>query len=48
MNGVIDFGLGALLLVAVLVIVPKALSRLERNQLMRQNSSVPPPDPPGP
>lgn len=37
-SGVVDFGLGALLLVAVLVLVPKLLSNLERRQLMDQES----------
>lgn len=42
-GGVIDFGLGALLLVAVLVVVPKLLSRLERSQLLRKDSPTKPP-----
>jgi membrane protein DedA with SNARE-associated domain len=46
-GGVIDFGLGALLLVVVLVLVPKLLSSLERRQLARQvlASSPAPADP---
>ena len=43
-GGVVDFGLGALLLVLVLLVVPKLLSRLERRQLARQpdDPSAPP------
>jgi membrane protein DedA with SNARE-associated domain len=41
-GGVIDFGLGALLLVALVVVVPKLLSRLERRQLMRQEGNASP------
>jgi membrane protein DedA with SNARE-associated domain len=41
-NGVIEFGLGALLLVALLVVVPKLLSRLERRQLRRPDTLVTP------
>ncbi|MFM7434692.1 MAG: DedA family protein [Vulcanococcus sp.] len=42
-GGVIDFGLGALLLVLVLVVVPKVLSRLERRQLSKPTGPEPPP-----
>jgi membrane protein DedA with SNARE-associated domain len=38
-KGVVQFGLGALLLVLVLVVVPKLLSRLERRQLLRDDTS---------
>jgi len=41
-GGVIDFGLGALLLVALVVVVPKLLSRLERRQLSRQEGNTSP------
>ena len=43
-GGVVDLGLGALLLVLVLLVVPKLLSRLERRQLARQpdDPSAPP------
>ncbi|MFM7642588.1 MAG: DedA family protein [Cyanobium sp.] len=44
-GGVIDFGLGALLLVALVVVVPKLLSRLERRQLMRPEGSANPANP---
>lgn len=44
-GGVIDFGLGALLLVALVVVVPKLLSRLERRQLMRQEGNPSPASP---
>jgi membrane protein DedA with SNARE-associated domain len=44
-GGVIDFGLGALLLVALVVVVPKLLSRLERRQLMRQEGNARPANP---
>jgi len=44
-GGVIDFGLGALVLVAVVVVVPKLLSRLERRQLMRQEGNASPANP---
>jgi membrane protein DedA with SNARE-associated domain len=39
-SGVIDFGLGALLLVAVLVVVPKLLSALEKRQLLHKESTT--------
>lgn len=42
-SGVIDFGLGALLLVLVVVVVPKVLSRLERRQLSKPSGPEPPP-----
>jgi membrane protein DedA with SNARE-associated domain len=51
-GGVIDFGLGALALVAVLVLLPKLFSGLERRQLARQELTTasgpasPPPHPP--
>jgi membrane protein DedA with SNARE-associated domain len=45
MSGVIDFGLGALLLVVVLVLVPKLLSRLERRQLESKPPGTVPPAP---
>lgn len=39
-GGVIDFGLGALLLVAVVVVVPKLLSALEKRQLLHKESTT--------
>ncbi|MEB3302153.1 MAG: DedA family protein [Cyanobacteriota bacterium] len=39
-SGVIDFGLGALLLVAVVVVVPKLLSALEKRQLLHKESTT--------
>ncbi|MEB3317085.1 MAG: DedA family protein [Cyanobacteriota bacterium] len=39
-HGVVNFGLGALLLLAVLVLLPKLFSALERRQLERQASTV--------
>ena len=42
-SGVIDFGLGALLLVVVLVVVPKLLSRMERRQLSKRTGQEQPP-----
>jgi membrane protein DedA with SNARE-associated domain len=41
-HGVVNFGLGALLLLAVLVLLPKLFSALERRQLERQEPPVPP------
>jgi membrane protein DedA with SNARE-associated domain len=46
-SGVVEFGLGALVLVIVLVVVPKILSRLERRQLTRQNDTTRSPIPVG-
>lgn len=39
-SGVIDFGLGALALLTVLVVVPKLLSRLERRQLSQSPDAL--------
>jgi membrane protein DedA with SNARE-associated domain len=44
-GGVIDFGLGALLLLTVLVLLPKLFSALERRQLTRNGTSAPPAGP---
>ena len=41
-GGVINFGLGALLLITVIVLLPKLFSALERRQLNRQESAEPP------
>jgi len=38
-GGVINFGLGALLLITVIVLLPKLFSALERRQLNRQESA---------
>lgn len=38
-GGVINFGLGALLLITVIVLLPKLFSALERRQLVRQESA---------
>ena len=40
-GGVVNFGLGALLLVVVIVLLPKLFSALERRQLERQSSDGP-------
>ncbi|MEB3194741.1 MAG: DedA family protein [Cyanobacteriota bacterium] len=46
-GGVVNFGLGALLLLTVIVLVPKLFSVLERRQLDRQEAAGPKrPDPP--
>ncbi|MFN7677174.1 MAG: DedA family protein [Cyanobacteriota bacterium] len=42
-HGVVEFGLGALALLLVIVVVPKLLSRLERRQLMREDGASRPP-----
>jgi len=44
-GGVIDFGLGALLLLTVMVLLPKLFSALERRQLTRNGTSAPPAGP---
>ncbi|MFN6340220.1 MAG: DedA family protein, partial [Cyanobacteriota bacterium] len=40
-GGVVNVGLGALLLVVVIVLLPKLFSALERRQLERQDSNAP-------
>ncbi|MFN9548335.1 MAG: DedA family protein [Cyanobacteriota bacterium] len=47
-GGVINFGLGALLLVSVLVLLPKLFSTLERRQLERQEVAASPASVSGP
>lgn len=42
-HGVIDFGLGALLLVLLVVVLPRLLSRVERSQLSKPPVQEPPP-----
>ncbi|MFM9047749.1 MAG: DedA family protein [Cyanobium sp.] len=42
-HGVIEFGLGALLLVLLVVVVPRLLSRVERSQLSKLPAQEPPP-----
>jgi hypothetical protein len=39
-GGVVNFGLGALLLLIVIVLLPKLFSALERRQLERQGASA--------
>jgi hypothetical protein len=45
-GGVVNVGLGALLLLTVIVVLPKLFSLLERRQLERRDGTAAPPLPP--